>query len=203
MQNIPIILLAAGNSNRMRGADKLMMDVNGQPLVRHLAEIARAVTNAPVIVTLPPRPHLRYRALDGCELRLVPVTNAEEGMNASIRAGFAALPDDASAAMLLLSDLPELTRSDLSCVMQAHATKPDNLVWRGATKDLKPGHPVIFAASLFDDVKRLEGDGGARDAVALAGDRVVLVPLPGQHARRDLDTPEDWAVWRAGRSKER
>ncbi|PJE36025.1 nucleotidyltransferase family protein, partial [Pseudooceanicola lipolyticus] len=29
------------------------------------------------------------------------------------------------------------------------------------------------------------------------GDRVQLVPLPGQRARADLDTPEDWAAWRA------
>ncbi len=200
MPQIPIILLAAGQSSRMGGTDKLLLEVDGEPLIRRQGRIARAVAGAPVIVTLPPRPHPRYRALHGLGLRLVPVPHADEGMNASIRTGIAALPDTAPAAMLLLADLPELTENDLNTVLQAHEEKPDNLVWRGATQDLKPGHPVIFDAALFDTIQHLTGDGGARDVVALAGNRVVLVPLPDQHARRDLDTPEDWADWRARRS---
>ena len=196
---LPIILLAAGQSTRMRGGDKLLEEVDGLPLIRRQAKIARAATSGPVIVALPPRPHARYDALDGLELTRLPVPGADEGMNASLRAAFAALPADAPAAMLLLADLPELTISDLNKVFQAADLSADTRVWRGATEDGKPGHPILFAAPLFGEFAKLKGDSGGRDVIAAAGDHVTLIPLPGQRARLDLDTPEDWAAWRAAR----
>lgn len=201
MTNFPILILAAGASSRMGGQDKLLMTVDGMPLIRRQALLARSVTTGPVIVALPPRPHPRYAALDGLELTRLPVTNTAEGMNASLRAAFADLPCDAQAAMLLLGDLPELTVGDLNTVFQAVDLKSTSLIWRGATQDGKPGHPIVFAAPLFAEFARLTGDGGGREVVAAAKNRVVLVPLPGQHARRDLDTPEDWAAWLRDRDR--
>lgn len=195
--DMPILLLAAGQSARMRGRDKLMERVEGRPLIRRQADIARAATSGPVIVALPPPPHPRHAALDGADVTRLPVADAAEGMNASLRAAFAALPPDTTLAMLLLGDLPELTAEDLAAVAQAASPETGALVWRGATADGKPGHPIVFAAPLFGEFARLSGDGGGREVVAAAGDRVQLVPLPGQRARADLDTPEDWAAWRA------
>lgn len=199
MTDLPIILLAAGASSRMRGTDKLLERVDGQPLLRRQAKIARAVTTGPVLVALPALPHQRYDALSGIEITTIPVPDASEGMNASLRRAFAALPSDAPAAMLLLADLPELTDHDLRIVAQAVDVKSDTLIWRGATEDGKPGHPIVFAAALFPAFATLSGDGGGREVVVQAGPRVQLVRLPGQRARRDLDTPEEWAAWRAGR----
>ncbi|MCB1376719.1 MAG: nucleotidyltransferase family protein, partial [Rhodobacteraceae bacterium] len=82
-------------------------------------------------------------------------------------------------------------------VAQAVDLKSDTLIWRGATEDLRPGHPIVFAAPLFPAFAALCGDSGGREIVAMAEDRVKLIALPGQRARRDLDTPEDWAAWRA------
>ena len=53
MSDIPILLLAAGSSSRMRGRDKLMEEVDGVPLIARAAGIARAATEGAVIVTLP------------------------------------------------------------------------------------------------------------------------------------------------------
>ena len=199
MTDLPIILLAAGASSRMRGADKLLEIVDGQPLLRRQAEIARAVTTGPVLVALPAPPHARYEVISGLDVTPIPVPDASEGMTASLRRAFAALPPHTAASMLLLADLPELTENDLRTVAQAVDLTSDTLIWRGATEDGKPGHPIVFAATLFPAFASLTGDGGGREVVAQAGPRVQIVPLPGQHARRDLDTPEDWAAWRAGR----
>lgn len=198
--DLPVIVLAAGASSRMRGRDKLMEEVGGRPLVRRQAEMARAVTTGPVLVALPPRPHARYDALRGLAVTPVEVAAAAEGMNASLRVAFGALPTGARAAMLVLGDLPELTENDLNSVLQAVDLKSDILVWRGATESGAPGHPIVFAAPLFPEFARLAGDGGGREVVRAAGDKVALIPLPGQHARRDLDTPEDWAEWRAAQA---
>lgn len=197
--DMPVLLLAAGQSSRMRGADKLLQLVDGKPLIRRQADIARSVTRGPVIVALPPAPHPRYDALIGAKIEGVPVADAAEGMNASLRAGFAAMPAGVDAAMLLLCDLPDLTPNDLAQVAAAHDPDSDTLIWRGTTQDGRPGHPIVFSARLFERFKNLTGDGGGREVVKAAGTRIVHVPLPGNRARLDLDTPEDWADWRAKR----
>ena len=194
--NIPIILLAAGQSSRMRGRDKLLEIVDGIPLLRRQVLMALGTTTGPVFVTLPPAPHPRYGVIDDLDVTLVPVRDADEGMNASIRRGVAALPPDTAAAMMLLADLPDLTTDDLTTCLGRVDLTSGNSIWRGATADGKPGHPIIFAAEHFAGLASLRGDSGGRDIVAAAQDQTQLIPLPDQHARRDLDTPEAWATWR-------
>ena len=178
----------------MRGRDKLMEDVDGQPLLRRQTRLAQSV--GPVTVALPPAPHPRYTALTGLDIAPLPIPDAAEGMGASLRRAFADLPPDTAAAMVMLADMPDLEPSDLARLAASVDLSSETLVWRAATEDDRPGHPIIFAAALFDQLKRLSGDDGGRAVVHGAGARVQMVPLPGQRARLDLDTPEDWAAWR-------
>ncbi len=197
MDKIPILLLAAGRSRRMGGTDKLMQEIDGEPLLRRSARIA--LTAGPVIAALPPAPHRRHAALAELDLKIVEVPDAAEGMNASLRRAVAALPPQTPAAMVLLADLPDLSAQDLSHVLGALDFSSKNLVWRGATEDGQPGHPVVFHKALFPELQALTGDTGAQSVAQAHRDRMVLVPLPGQNARTDLDTPEAWADWRAKR----
>ncbi len=196
---MPILILAAGTSSRMRGADKLMLDVDGVPLLRRQALMALDVSDD-VRIALPPRPHARYDAVGDLPARLVEVRDASEGMNASLRAVFATLETGVKKSMLLLADLPDLTADDLRTVIAASDAHPEALVWRGATLDGMGGHPIIFARGLFDYFQTLTGDRGGQAVVRKAGNAVHLVPLTGAQARADLDTPEDWTAWRAARS---
>ncbi|MDF1727651.1 MAG: nucleotidyltransferase family protein [Sulfitobacter sp.] len=201
--SFPVILLAAGQSRRMQGRDKVLEEVEGMPLLRRQALMARGVTAGDVIVALPPPPHPRYDVLAGIDLLCLPVMKAAEGMNASLRTAIAALPPGAPCAMLVLGDLPELTLDDLKTVAQSVDLKAQMLIWRGATQEGKPGHPVVFHRDLFPAFADLTGDSGGRELVARAGDRVQLIPLPGNRARADLDTPEAWAAWRKKQAKSR
>ncbi len=199
MKKIPVILLAAGQSQRMGGADKLIQKIDGVPLLRRMAQIAEPV--GPVIVALPPAPHPRYEVLKGLDVLTEPIPNASEGMNASLRGALTRVPQKADAVMVLLSDLPELTSDDLLAVSQSMISHPHNLIWRGATNDGKPGHPVIFHHSLFPQLSELSGDSGAQAVVRNNIDRLHLQILPNQNALMDLDTPEEWAIWQAKRAK--
>ncbi|SDW49776.1 CTP:molybdopterin cytidylyltransferase MocA [Ruegeria halocynthiae] len=194
MTKIPIILLAAGQSSRMGGIDKLMQPIEGVPLLRRIAQRARAV--GPVIVALPPAPHPRFGALEGLDVVTVEIPDADEGMNASLRGAMSLVPVNAPAAMILLSDLPDLSADDLRDVLRAVHAHPDNLVWRGATEDGLPGHPVVFDRSLFAELSALSGDSGAHSVVRRCKGKVHLHRLPVQNALLDLDTPDDWARWK-------
>ena len=71
---------------------------------------------------------------------------------------------------------------------------------RAVSVDGKPGHPVLFGRRFFEDLGALTGDRGAKVVVKEHPEFVVDVPLSGKRALVDLDTPEDWAAWRAEES---
>ncbi|MEL6889561.1 MAG: nucleotidyltransferase family protein [Pseudomonadota bacterium] len=192
---MPILILAAGASSRMRGQDKLLLEVRGQPLLRDRVTMALQVSDD-VRVALSPAPHPR-RACVTPPARTIDVPDAKVGMSASLRRLMATLTDISDRAMILLADLPDLTADDLRSVMQAAQNAPQARIWRGATEDGKPGHPLILHADLWPAFASLTGDTGGQQIMAQHAAQTELVPLPGQRARRDLDTPEDWAAWRA------
>lgn len=190
---LTILIPAAGASTRMRGGDKLLELVAGEPMLRRQARLARKVC-AQVIVTLRQEDAARVNALHGLDIELLHITDANEGMSASLRAG----AKQARGALIVLpGDMPEIDQADLNCMIMATKQFPENIL-RGASAVGEPGHPVIFPADLVPEFASLAADEGARRILQRHRDRIRLITLPQNHALTDLDTPEAWATWRAG-----
>jgi molybdenum cofactor cytidylyltransferase len=191
---IPVLILAAGKSSRMRGADKLMCDVHGAPLLRR--QIERAIGIGPIYVALPSDNHPRLAALNGTDAISLIVPEASQGMGGTMRGAVANLPE-CDAFMIILGYLISLTNKDLSGVVNAMSAHKDNLIWRGATPDGRAGHPIIFDASLRPAFANLHGDNGGESIVKSLAAQTYLHRFNDNRARHDLDTPEDWAAWQA------
>jgi molybdenum cofactor cytidylyltransferase len=195
---VHILILAAGASSRMRGRDKLLEPIKGKPILRLVAETAVA-TGSPVLVTLPSESPLRHNALAGCAVQSVVVPDAALGMSRSILRGLDAIrsgdprPDD--GVMILPADMPGFSAKVLADLIARFRAEPE-LIWRGASVDGRPGHPAIFPADLWDALAAITGDEGGRSVLQAHKERVRVVPLPGEMALLDLDTPEDWATYR-------
>lgn len=181
----------------MRGADKLLEPVDGVAQLRRIAQAA-VQTGARVLVALPPPGHGRWQAVAGLGVEGVAVADAGSGMSASIRAGVRALGGGGSGLMILPADMPELDAADLGRMLAAHQTAPER-IWRATAADGSPGHPVIFPSALMGALAGLGGDEGGRGVLRAHAALLSYCALPGAHATTDLDTPEDWAAWRAAR----
>ncbi len=198
MALVPILILAAGASSRMGGADKLLQPVDGQSLLaRRIA--AATGSGQPVLVTLPApnAGRARWQVVDGTDAIAVKVPDAKGGMANSLAAGIRALPPGAQGVLILLADMPDISGPDIRKVL---AVFDGTDIVRGCAEDGTPGHPVVFPAAWFDALSRVSGDQGARDVLAKA-DVVRKVRLPKRHALTDLDTQEDWRRWRDSRKQ--
>lgn len=198
MTQVLILIPAAGQSSRMRGDDKLLRGVDGQPLLALQAARAQA-TGQDVLITLPRDRPARGDAVartDPPASVTVMAIDGAEGMSASLRAGAAACLDNPNHAglMIALPDMPDITTADLSHLIAAFAMAPTRVV-RAGTDDGRAGHPVILPRRLCAAIAELKGDTGAK--AILAGETPRLVRLPDDRALRDLDTPEDWQAWEA------
>ena len=194
---VHILVLAAGASSRMRGRDKLLQRIKGKPILRMVADIAAAST-APVLVTLPAQSDERRQALAGCPVEILEVPDASAGMSRSIIQGLTAImaasPGAEDGLMILPADMPGFSSAALADLISRFRAEPD-LIWRGSTLDGTPGHPAILPRDLWPELLRIAGDEGGRSVLKRHADRVRLVPLPGNMAVLDLDTPEDWAAF--------
>lgn len=199
-----ILITAGGSSTRMRGRDKLMQVVDGDPLIRRQA--ARALAASPLVaVTLTASHPERLLALAGLNLESCVLPDASEGMAASLRQAARSAPTyagpmTATAIMVVPADMPDLTTADFRRMIDAHSAAPTAIL-RGTAADGTPGHPVLFPRDLWPGLSELRGDQGARPVLAQFSDLVTPVVLPGTHAITDLDTPEDWADWAAKRAE--
>lgn len=195
-----MLIPAAGASRRMRGADKLLEEVEGRPVLALLAARARAA-GVPVLVTLPPDRPARAAALVGLGVKMAELPDAAEGMAASLRRGAAAARGMAGL-MVLPADMPEIETPDIAAMLAAFAAAPEpRPILRATGPGGAPGHPVVLPARLFPALATLRGDAGARAVVQRNAHAVQAHPLPGARALTDLDTPEAWAAWRAQRGE--
>ncbi|MEJ6640351.1 MAG: nucleotidyltransferase family protein [Octadecabacter sp.] len=192
---IPILILAAGTSSRMGDRDKLLEPVDRVPQLRRLAHAALTLGGS-VFVALPSDDHPRANAIDDLDVTVLVVPEAAEGMGGTMRGAVAQLPTW-DQFMMLLGDLVEIGADDMRKVAEAARAHPDAPIVRGATQGGKAGHPVVFHKNVRGGFANLAGDNGGEDLVRPFISQTILVALPENVARLDLDTPEDWASWRA------
>src|SRR5690348_15246469 len=101
-----ILILAAGNSIRM-GTPKQLLDVGGQPLVRHAAGIALESGCGPVAVILGANEAAIAPALAGLPVEIVYNPRWPEGMGTSIQAGLKSeKARGADGIIIFLADQP-------------------------------------------------------------------------------------------------
>ncbi|MGH7647766.1 MAG: nucleotidyltransferase family protein [Gemmatimonadaceae bacterium] len=179
------IVLAAGASRRFaegRGAQKLVAQAAGKPVVRWTVERVLA-SHVDEVVVVTGHEHEAVRlALDGLDVRLVENTAFARGLGASLEAGIAALGAPVTGAVIALGDQPTVSTVVIDALIDAWHERRMPIVaplYRGVR-----GNPVLFGASLFPELRGVAGDHGARDIIARAPQRVTLVDV-------DADMPLD------------
>ncbi len=190
---IAAIVLAAGQSRRMGGPNKLLLPVAGKPMVRHVVEAALASTAAPVMVVLGHQQHEVRQALRGLRVHFATNPAFAEGLSTSLRAGIAALPPEVDGAVVCLGDMPLVSAGLIDRLIGAFDPDAGRRIvvptWQG-----RRGNPVLLARELFDAVAAITGDVGARDLLRAHAASVAEIEAEDDAALIDIDTPEALAA---------
>ncbi|MGH7268150.1 MAG: nucleotidyltransferase family protein [Candidatus Rokuibacteriota bacterium] len=192
---IAAVVLAAGGSSRM-GRQKLLLPMGeGRPLVRLSVERVLTAGLEDVVVVVGADAEAVTAALDGLPVRTVPNLRYAEGQSTSLRTALDALRPETEAAVVALGDQPLPDPALLRRLVDAFR--------RGRTPIVVPryrdgrGNPVLFAASLFDELRRVTGDQGGRGVVGHDPGRVAEVAVDALMPR-DIDTWADYEAWALG-----
>jgi molybdenum cofactor cytidylyltransferase len=182
------IVMAAGRSSRM-GANKLLMDDGGKPIVTRVVEHALAADLAEaIVVTGHEEPEVRA-ALAGLPVRFVPCPDYADGMSASLRCGLKALPADIDAALILLGDMPRVGTALLRRMIAAFNPTEGRAIIVPAFQG-KRGNPVLWDRRFFGEMTALAGDVGARHLIGEHAELVTEIAAENAGIFLDIDTPE-------------
>jgi molybdenum cofactor cytidylyltransferase len=189
MKNDPVagVLLAAGTSSRM-GRNKLLVELGGKSVLRRAVETAAAAGLAPILVVLGHEPERARAELAGLDCAIVLNADYARGINTSLRAGIAAVPESAVAAVVMLADMPFVSAAMIRELVERWRAADAPLAVSIYGEVLAP--PMLYARSLFPEVRALDGDGCGKRVVKRHRDEALEVAWPAA-ALTDLDLPED------------
>jgi molybdenum cofactor cytidylyltransferase len=183
------ILLAAGTSSRM-GRNKLLFELEGESLVRRMARRALEGGVDPLIVVLGHEAERTGRELEGLPYRTVLNPDYEQGITSSLQAGVAAVPAEAEAAVVMLSDMPHVTAEMIAGLIAGYREGEAPLV----ISDYEGVHapPMLYDRALFAELQAMaEGSGCGRQVVKRHRHEAEVLAWPAS-ALADVDVPEDY-----------
>ncbi len=196
-RKIAAVILAAGQSRRMGPENKLLIEIDGVPMIRHAVRAVRESLgpSADLVVVTGHEAERVRRVLADENVAFVHNPDFADGLSTSLRAGVAALPDTAEAALVALGDMPGVDAAMIARLVEAF--DPDG------GKDIvlpvhhgKRGNPVLWGRRHFADMAALTGDVGARHLIGENADAVAEVEIGDAAILTDLDTPDAVARYR-------
>ena len=187
-------IVLAGGAGRRFGGGKLLAPWRHGLLIEAALDCAFAAPARSVILVtgadadvMPVALEYALREGEASRLRIVHAQDHAEGMGASLRAGVAALPDDADGVFVFLGDMPLIPPDVPPRLAKALG---DGAPAAAPSHDGKRGHPVLFGAQLFPALRTATGDEGARAALKALGDHLALIPTNDPGVLFDVDTPD-------------
>ncbi|CAN5328899.1 nucleotidyltransferase family protein [soil metagenome] len=193
------VVLAAGHSFRM-GQSKALLTIEGTPFLARAIETLLAGGCDPVIVVVPPGEEGRRMAELAEERGTTAVENPEAGSEQvdSLRLGLGAIESRGSAgrpgcaaAVILPVDMPLVRPATVLALIAAFRARRAPIV--RPVQGGRPGHPVLFARSLWDDLRAPGLAEGARDVLHSRREEIEDIPIHDDGVGVDIDTPQDYA----------
>jgi molybdenum cofactor cytidylyltransferase len=182
------IILAAGSSSRMPGSQKLLMDLDGTPMVRHVIEAASDGGCHQTVVVYSDNDV--KEAVDG-RVETVHNPEAKTGMASSLKVGLRAMRPEIEAVVVMLGDQPLVGARTIAALLRSWRREGSRPAVAVAQDEGGWSPPVVLSRELWDEVLALKGDAGARQILQGRPELVDVVPAPGRPD--DIDTPDDYA----------
>ena len=169
---ISAILLAAGQSKRMNGENKLTKEIQGIPLIRHSVKNILSSSINELIIVLGYQNEIIEKLIDKNEkIKFVFNKDFESGMASSIKAGLNHLSKETEVFFICLGDMPMVNKNIYNLLIKSKNNK-EIIV---PTYKSEQGNPVLFSKSMKKEIMTIEGDVGAKKILELNKDKILNI----------------------------
>ena len=199
---IAALLLAAGQSRRMGGPNKLLAEIDGVPMVTRVAQRLLAARARPIIAVLGNQAEMVDAALGKLPVERVRNPEFAAGLSTSLKRGIAALPPDLDGVIICLGDMPLISGRHLDRLIAAFNPLEGRAIIV-PTRRGKRGNPVLWSKRFFPEMAELAGDVGAKHLIGEHSELVAEVEMDDDAVLVDIDTPEALDAFKGRRNSAR
>ena len=184
------ILLAAGQSKRMNGENKLSKEIQGIPLIKHSVKNILASSIDELIVILGYQEDIIEKLIDKNEkIKIIFNKDFESGMASSIKTGLDNLCEKSEAFFICLGDMPMVSHDIYNQLIKSK----DNKEIIVPTYKGQQGNPVLFNKSMKEKIMDTMGDVGAKKILELNKDKISNLEINNQSISKSFNTQGDFS----------
>jgi len=186
---ISSVLLAAGQSKRMHGENKLTKEIQGIPLIKHSVKNILASSIVELIIVIGYQKEIIQKLIDKNEkIKFVFNEEFETGMASSIKVGLNHLSENSEFFFICLGDMPKINSSIYNQLIKCRNQK-DIIV---PTYKKQQGNPVLFNKSMKAKIMNIKGDSGAKKILELNKDKILNLEINDQSIFKDFNTHKNF-----------
>lgn len=189
---VAAVILAAGASTRM-GRNKLLLPVEGEAMVHRTVRRVRDAGCDPIVVVTGHDGERVRAALAPLSVMFAESPDPTGPTSASLHAGLRALPADATATLVMLADMVQVTTPMLRALVEGVVLGDEPLGVSRYGDVLAP--PLVFNRALWPELLAWQGEGCGKAVVRAHQAEARMHDWPVE-ALQDVDTPEDYEAVR-------
>ena len=198
---ITAILLAAGQSKRMDGENKLIKEIDGIPLIKYAIKNILGSTVDELIIVVGHEKEIIENIVDkNKKIKFVYNKDFSNGIASSIKIGLGEVSNKTKNFFISLADMPNVNQNIYNKLIKAKNNynmklKPENrkeIVI--PTNDGKDGNPVLFSIFMKPEVMKICGDIGAKEIIENNKTKILRVPFGGDGVILDFDTQDSFVL---------
>jgi len=188
---IKAILLAAGQSKRLKSENKLTKLYKKKPLINYsLKKLYKSKINKIIIVLGHQHKEVKKIIKKNKKNIFIYNKNYKKGMASSIKVGLKKVSRDDKGFIIVQSDMPFIKTSDINKIYNSIRLKK-YLVYVLKFKD-KIGNPIGFDLSLTKKFKNIKGEFGAKFMVKRLKDSTKFIKINSAKSFKDFDKASDF-----------
>ena len=190
--NISATILAAGSSERMEEANKLLLPYRSEALIKIVSKMLIDSLLDPIFIVTGYEHDKVVKLLPKSLDNIIYNKDWRKGMSRSIYKAISSLPRHIDGNMIVLGDMPLITVKTLNELKSVFlSNNGEKIIY--AEYFGKQANPAIFPKKYFKEMLLLKGDNGCKDIISQNRKNSLGVSVDSSEVIFDCDTKGDYS----------
>ena len=190
---ISTIVLAAGQSKRMNGDNKLIKKYNKKYLINHIiGSLIKSKVNKIIVVLGFQKSKVRKITVKNKKINFVFNKNYKSGMASSIKTGLKEISKRSIGFLIVQADMPLISKKIINSLCYAIRKKNKEIVAPIYKRNI--GNPIGFKSSMIKILNKTKGDSGAKKMIKRNKKKLSLIKVNSKSIFKDFNTKRDFSI---------
>ena len=181
---ISSILLAAGQSLRMKGENKLTKKIDEVPLIKYAIKNILGSSVDELIIVLGYEKEIIEKIIeDNKKIKIIYNKDFMSGIASSIKIGLENISKKSESFFISLGNMPNVNQNIYNKLIKSKNSYNKKLNLKHKKEIIIPtfenqyGNPILFSKFMKEKIMKIKGDDDAKEVIQLNKDKILNIPF--------------------------